>query len=254
MTSIKNQNGFTIIEVLLFLGLTGLFMLIAFAGIGQRTDNVRLTDSIRSLEFFINGEASAIRNGVNSSPNATGKDEDTVFLGKMYRPIANGSTIESYTIRGSRLTDISGREGDHIGDLIHDSLPQVDSQGSYEVEWGLTLINSFSKANVAATGYEVAYFGFLLNPVNGLQSIIIIEANVSTLSGNPSADLIEPDHYLRDNTASPGQRILYDQDLSLHLCYADHTGRIGEVTMGESTLGPTVLSKFDDLVFDRCDE
>lgn len=45
-----DTNGFTLLEVTLFLAITGLVGLIAFVGLGPRFRNIRFTDAVRSLE------------------------------------------------------------------------------------------------------------------------------------------------------------------------------------------------------------
>lgn len=250
MTPIKKQKGFTIVEVVLFLAVTGLFILIAFQGMASRSENSRLADSIRSLEFFINSEATSIRNGVNSSPGATGSDITSVFLGKMYHPVPGQNRIEIYTIKGAKIPT-AGREGDPVDELIRDSAPTVDPASptlGYEVEWGLTLKQSFSRD---VTGAGIGYFGFLLNPATGLQSVIVMEQDLFT--NNPVNDLGTAANYLR-KSGPVGQGVLYDNDenLNLRLCYVNEVGRVSEVTLGEGALGPVVQSKFDNNVYTPC--
>lgn len=250
MTPIKKQKGFTIVEVILFLAVTGLFILIAFQGMASRSENSRLADSIRSLEFFINSEATSIRNGVNSSPGATGGDITSVFLGKMYHPVPGQNRIEIYTIKGAKIPT-AGREGDPVDQLIRDSSPIVDSASPalrYEVEWGLTLKQSYTRDISDA---HVGYYGFLLNPATGLQSVIVMEQDIYT--GVPANDLGNATNYLR-KSGPVGQAVLYDNDqnLNLRLCYVNEVGRVSEVTLGEGALGPIVQSKFDNNVYAPC--
>ena len=63
---VKGSGGYTIIEVLLFLAISGLLLLIAFVGTGSTIRSVRFTDSGRSLEAFLQKQYDDIINGVNS--------------------------------------------------------------------------------------------------------------------------------------------------------------------------------------------
>jgi hypothetical protein len=249
MAFIKNQKVFTIIEVLLFLAISGLFFLIAFIGLGGRRANIQLTDSMRSLQAYLEKEMAAIRNGVNvSAKPQLGSDENFVFLGKMYR--ANGDTLESYIIYGDRL-DTIGREDEAVDRLIVESDPQVDGATpaqTYDVRWGLNLRKSLSKGT--ANGREVGYFGFLLNPATNRLSIIIIEQGLA--SGNPVADLSNDAKYDADPAQPVGSQVLYDQELSLHLCYEDSRGKIAEVVAGAERLGPLFNTNFDNNVLAGC--
>ena len=48
-----NEQGYTLLEVTLFLAISGLLALVAFIGLGPRLRNVRFTDAVRSLESSI---------------------------------------------------------------------------------------------------------------------------------------------------------------------------------------------------------
>lgn len=71
-----NKKGYTILEVTLFMAISAILALAAFAGLGPRLRNVRFTDSVRSLESSINAQFSDAQVGSNSrgSINCT---EDT---------------------------------------------------------------------------------------------------------------------------------------------------------------------------------
>ena len=68
----NSDRGFTIIEVILFLALTALFMMIAFAGISGRSGQVQFTDSMRSLASYLQRQYSDTLNGVNIRDNTLG--------------------------------------------------------------------------------------------------------------------------------------------------------------------------------------
>lgn len=48
-----NEQGYTLLEVTLFLAISGLLALVAFIGLGPRLRNVRFTEAVRSLESSI---------------------------------------------------------------------------------------------------------------------------------------------------------------------------------------------------------
>lgn len=62
------QAGYTIVEVTLFLALTGLLVMVVLIGFGGTIDNNRKTDSTRSLESAIEQGYSSVRSGVASRP------------------------------------------------------------------------------------------------------------------------------------------------------------------------------------------
>lgn len=50
---VLNEQGYTLLEVTLFLAISGLLALVAFIGLGPRLRNVRFTEAVRSLESSI---------------------------------------------------------------------------------------------------------------------------------------------------------------------------------------------------------
>ncbi len=60
------KSGFTLLEVSLFLAITSLLALIAFAGLGPRLRNVRFTDAVRSLDSTTQKQLSDFQDGVNN--------------------------------------------------------------------------------------------------------------------------------------------------------------------------------------------
>ncbi|PLS80864.1 hypothetical protein CYG49_03820, partial [Candidatus Saccharibacteria bacterium] len=61
----RSEGGFTIIEVVIFLAITGLMLSVALVGTGSVIRNVRFTDSIRSFESYVQGQYDETLNGVN---------------------------------------------------------------------------------------------------------------------------------------------------------------------------------------------
>ncbi|HKX72747.1 MAG TPA: hypothetical protein VJM32_01895 [Candidatus Saccharimonadales bacterium] len=66
MDGVKRQRGFTVIEVTLFLGITGLLFMIALLGTGGTIRSVRFSDSGRSLNAEIQRQYDEIINGLNT--------------------------------------------------------------------------------------------------------------------------------------------------------------------------------------------
>lgn len=64
-----NKQGYTLLEVSLFLAISGALMLVAFVGLGPRLRNVRFTSSVRSLESNVQAQLIATQSGENSATN-----------------------------------------------------------------------------------------------------------------------------------------------------------------------------------------
>jgi type II secretory pathway pseudopilin PulG len=66
--AIKTDSGFTIIEVMLFLGVTGLLAVGILVGSGLAIGQQRYRDSVNSLKSFIQDQYSETSNVINSRP------------------------------------------------------------------------------------------------------------------------------------------------------------------------------------------
>ena len=60
-----NTKGYTLLEVMLFLAISGAIALTAFVGLGPRLANARFTSSIRSLEANFTQEMQESQSGLN---------------------------------------------------------------------------------------------------------------------------------------------------------------------------------------------
>ena len=63
------KDGFTLLEVILFMAISSSLALIAFASMGPRLRNVRFTDSVRGLESSITSAVAESQQGKNAAGN-----------------------------------------------------------------------------------------------------------------------------------------------------------------------------------------
>lgn len=66
--TLQGGTGFTLLEVILFLAVSGALAVIALIGLGPRLRNVRFTQSVRTAEAAINREFYASSFGTNTRP------------------------------------------------------------------------------------------------------------------------------------------------------------------------------------------
>jgi hypothetical protein len=88
--AIKTDSGFTIIEVMLFLGVTGLLAVGILVGSGLAIGQQRYRDSVNSLKSFIQDQYSETSNVINSRAgnwacNGAGTIDETVVGGGQAR-------------------------------------------------------------------------------------------------------------------------------------------------------------------------
>lgn len=70
MWSKKYSTGFTIIEVVLFLAISGFLLTIVVFGMGSQMRNSRFSDSVQGIAAYVNKQYSDIQTGVNNRQQA----------------------------------------------------------------------------------------------------------------------------------------------------------------------------------------
>jgi type II secretory pathway pseudopilin PulG len=164
----KRQAGFTIIEITLFMGITGLLFLVALVGTGNTIRSFRFTDSGRSLEAFVQKQYDDIVNGLNNRSGdvscangtiSTGSEQtvgssNCLLIGKLVVFRAGESTVTTYNVIGSEPGNVNYSLSDDA--LISAFQPQVvttTATGTYTIPWGASP-SGFKRlnTNVAANG------------------------------------------------------------------------------------------------------
>lgn len=116
----RNIKGFTIIETMLFLAISGLLVTLILAGTGSSISRQRYRDSLTSLQATLQEQYSKVANVNNDRNNdwicdsssgavtqvATGSgvnrgQSNCVILGKYITPSANGKSLTIKTVVGS---------------------------------------------------------------------------------------------------------------------------------------------------------
>ena len=142
-------NGFTIVETMLFLGISGLLIMGVLVGTGASINTQRYRDSVTSLQSFLQQQYSEVSNVSNDSlSNSCYGDSITkprgqsncVILGR-YITTTDGKKLEINVVKGyippntvpSATDDVSALQAYHIKP---DYSP---NNSSYEVGWGASI-------------------------------------------------------------------------------------------------------------------
>lgn len=188
----SDKAGFTIIETMLFLGITGLLIVGILAGAGVSINIQRYRDSITSLQSFFQQQYSNVSNVNNdnsgnlacygdNSVKARGQS-DCVILGKYITTSADGNSliiksIVGYTPSGtiSSSNDLSALQQYNI------KVSSISSE-TYNTEWGTSL--------VSVGNHGIAKFSVLIvrSPLSGVLRTFIDPTTV--ISDNNVASLI----------------------------------------------------------------
>lgn len=142
-------EGYTVVEVSLFLAVSGLLFLIALFGTGNTIRSVRFTDSGRSLTAFMQKQYDSLIAGVNTRPNTvscaggvigpgsqTPGTSNCLLMGKLILFNPGDYKVNVYSIVGTEPASVDYNQTDE--DLIVDFAPQVvPSVGTeeYDIPW-----------------------------------------------------------------------------------------------------------------------
>lgn len=147
-----NNSGFTIIETMLFLGITGLLIFGVLAGVGSSINAQRYRDSVVSLQSILQKQYSEVENVNNTGggicPGATSAlrgQSECVIIGR-YITTNDGKKIIIKTVYLNKTPNTTAGIND-IAVLTTDSsitFSTIDVE-TYEAEWGVLLSpNAFS--------------------------------------------------------------------------------------------------------------
>jgi type II secretory pathway pseudopilin PulG len=147
----KRQAGFTIIEITLFMAITGLLFLIAVAGTGNTIRTFRFTDSGRSLEAFVQRQYDDVINGYNNrsssvscsngavdtSAGQTVGSSNCLLMGKLVVFRSGNPVVTTYNVVGTEPSGVNYSLGDDA--LISAFQPQAitnTATSTYTIPWG----------------------------------------------------------------------------------------------------------------------
>jgi type II secretory pathway pseudopilin PulG len=132
---VKINKGFTIIELVLFLGITGLVMGVLLAGVGGSLNRERYRDAVSSFQNYLQGQYNLVNN-VNNSRDATeicsgGKiiadatgdsgrgTSDCTIVGRVIYSSADGESLTSAQVYAT--VDASTLAGDNDVQVLNDA-------------------------------------------------------------------------------------------------------------------------------------
>ena len=164
----NRQAGFTIVEITLFMAITGLLFLVALVGTGNTIRTFRFTDTARSLEAFSQKQYDDIINGLNNrsadvSCNAgainTGAGQEVgssncLLIGKLLVFRQNSGAVNVYNVIGSEPASVNYAQSDN--ELISAFSPTTvtaTATSTYNLPWGAQM-SGFKRTsdNNAANG------------------------------------------------------------------------------------------------------
>ena len=149
-----SRGGFTIIETMLFLAISGLLVVGILGGTGYAINIQRYGDAVNSLQNYFQGEFGIVANAQNDRDNfltcssgALSSDggglprgtTDCLIIGQLVTVAGDGKSLQSQTVYAG--ADGSDQTND-IDALQHSSLfvsDVVQPPSDYALEWGTAL-------------------------------------------------------------------------------------------------------------------
>lgn len=147
--SLVRQQGYTVIEVTLFLAVSGMLFLVAIFATGNTIRNFRFTDSGNSLEAYVQKQYDNVLNGVNPRGNTvsctnsvvtagsqTPGTSNCLFMGKLLLFELGEHRLTSYDIVGTEPANVNFNQTDE--QLIASYQPKVVTNvgaEDYSIPW-----------------------------------------------------------------------------------------------------------------------
>lgn len=173
--TVQRSEGYTIIEVSLFLGISALMLALAFVGTGLSIRTTRFADSTRSLHGYVQQQYDALLNGVNSrvgqetcsggtvstgTPQTPGTS-NCLYMGRLMILKPNVAQVITYNIVGTEPISPDYTKSDE--ELIYDFSPTVVPNvgvDTYQIPWQANL--SGSKRTIDGVGVDA--FALIRSP------------------------------------------------------------------------------------------
>jgi hypothetical protein len=252
--TLRNSQGFTLMEVALFLAISGALVAIAVAGLAPRLRNVRFTSSVRGVETTIdkefstgasfenvrttnrscsfNGTSLSVTTQAAGSGNAAGATGTCIIAGKAMRLSANTITILPILALKDPHSSCSNPDNTLPSllacykPIVHDNANETIT-AKYSSGLTLTSIDGQKLADRTVT----TGFGYIIHPRSGQRYIIQL-----TKSG--------PYQALFSGSITSSGALTAQTAYSTPLCFALDS-RKAELTFNNLSLKPTTNFNMD---------
>lgn len=236
----SNQAGFTIIETMLFLGITGLLVMGLLVGAGTSINIQRYHDSVTSLQSTLQQQYSEVANVSNESTGGLecyGNSQtdpvgqsDCVIVGR-YISSANGSKLSIRSVVGyiPNTTLFSSIQNDIDAiNAINIQVSPVNGQ-TYDIEWGSSLVRSDGNSPLA--------FSMLIirSPVSGVVRTFINPD--AAVADNKISTLVSDDALTKPLKACVNSNGLFASGKSAIFVSPSSTSASGVEMQGEAVSG-----------------
>ena len=184
----KQNSGFTVVELTIFIAISGLLLVVALAGVGATTSSTRFNDGVRSLETFLQSEYADTINGVNPRSSTddcfggTGSQPGAstcLLLGRVIEFDTGADSVKSYVVTGT-VPASPPPAGTTDANIIRYYTPRktMVNVEDFLIPWG-TLVSAMRQS----AGGNANSIAFIRSPESG-QVIAYIFFNVTSAGDN----------------------------------------------------------------------
>lgn len=244
------QAGYTIVEVILFLALTGLLIMAVLLGFNGAINNNRKTDTTRSFESAIETIYSGVRSGEATRPtDAAGKSvcvsqaafpgasNECLVIGKLLK-ITNSRTVDVYNVVSNVQPDNGcTNTGAEVLSCYHPRVLAMDTVSDRIVPQWQASIGQVTFQNISNGVYlsDVNIIAFLRHPSSELVYVVPYRDNSVPTSGEYQ---IPATGFNNNYANTKGQICLKHDDFPVPISYVRFNGGegVGSIDMSDSQL------------------
>lgn len=245
MSGNKKQGGYTVIEVMLFMAISGFMFIIAATAISGKHAQAQFKQGVQSTNEVVRQIANDVANGYYPSnsdfscsggSNITtvtstgqGQNKGCIFMGKVLKfNFDADNTYDIYSLSGRQFKGSNSAIADGVPTNLNDASPAIVdrlTESGKRIEWGLTVTKVINKNSGNAPLDGIAFiksFGSYGSSGldSGNQDVIAIPIPRNT--SNPAAYVKNADSLLAGFS-----------QVAVNICF-DDDGRQGAVVIGGS--------------------
>lgn len=212
---LEGAKGFTIIELTIFLAISGMLLLMMFFGTGSIVSRQRFTDTTDSLQAFFQSQYDEVTNGVNVSSattacggSALAGQSDCLLVGKLLTIRPGENYVQAnYIISKPHVSRVTTDPKDELDNA---NLSVVtDGQILYELKWGARVAWS-TRSLLNGTGRDTSSMNsaaFIRLPKSG-RIVQLYYRNPDYNDGTNHSDMTNLISGLKGTGSTPGSGIL----------------------------------------------
>ena len=230
----KNKQGYTIVETMIFLAVSGLMFVMAASAISGKQAKAEFKQGMTSTNTQIRQIINDVGNGtfdagatcglaVATTEANSGSNKGCVFLGKIFN-FTSSSNYSVSMLTGNQFKGANVSISDGLPLDLAQSNPQISTSVSNEYSWGITETAAYDMSTGSSPLSDIAFIkSFTGDAVNGSSDTASQDVNVVPV---PLANHSNPIPYLNTNNKGASANIL--------ICFKGGSNEYGSITIGGS--------------------